>query len=497
MFRPTEELKTWTGDMSLEVASTMPNFRTHVLSNTSDKKILALHPIHSDYLKPLSRPELVELANKIAADIRAAQPNTPQAAANFALEETLRRLMELGVIKKKKTEQQQTPPPNEEGPEAVTTTMPKVEDQSHHMTNKAAEEVGFGGDGSEGTKANMTSPGPAAEQSTFPGSPPSILKKPLPRSDDRNQTALPSGPRALKDVNSPIKDKTLALSSYAYPSPKELAQEYRQNTLFRLEQERRNRFHPNDYLVSDHAMAQHRHPTPKHVRFAPDPSVREFDGAGAPKSAWKETPVVAFAPTQNEDRVVAVEANEEHDRALALALEARDDDSDDDDDGLPPPYNQIEDEDIASPTHNGSRSRQLGRQPQPSPSRQPPTPHTPCDTCAPCLTTKLNTLDLALSSLRHHAHPAARTAISKARRRLHRARHGDEHLLRRARRWTMKADELVMQAMQDAEEGGAYAGFDGDGYVEVGDADDDGGDEWEDDGEWEDVVMTEGPGSSR
>jgi len=103
----TDELKTWAEDMSVEVASTKPNFRTHVLSKTSGKTILALHPIDPEYLQLLSRPELVELANKVATDICVTGPKAPQATTKSSLEETIKRLLKLGVNKKKKKKSKQ------------------------------------------------------------------------------------------------------------------------------------------------------------------------------------------------------------------------------------------------------------------------------------------------------------------------------------------------------------------------------------------------------
>ena len=292
-----DELETWTEDMSVEVASTKPNFRTHVLSKTNGKKILALHSISPEYLQLLSQPELVELANKVATDICLTDPKTPQAASTSSLEETIERLLKLGVNKKNnsKQQQQQAPPAKDEGPKVVTTPEAKVEDKSqdakkHAYTggNAKVAKAHKMENGSEDTKSNTSSPKPSImQQDRLSSSPMSILKvKSSPPCNSNQPRPLP-GPRALKDVNSPLKDKTISLRPGVQPTPKELAKGYRQQVLSRLNEEQRNYFHPGSYSDSDHALNPHHRPTSSRVHFALSPTIQEFDGNRAPNASWE------------------------------------------------------------------------------------------------------------------------------------------------------------------------------------------------------------------
>ena len=65
---------------------------------------MALHPIPSELLRCLTHEERVDLANTIDRAIRAIKPKSPQAADAFTLEETIKRILCLGVNKKKAVE---------------------------------------------------------------------------------------------------------------------------------------------------------------------------------------------------------------------------------------------------------------------------------------------------------------------------------------------------------------------------------------------------------
>ncbi|KAI4938983.1 uncharacterized protein J4E92_000264 [Alternaria infectoria] len=103
MDNQSQTVQTWSLKTTIEEARTKPNFRSYVLSKSSGKTILALHPIAFDFMQEsLVHQERAELASKIDADIRSAKPKTPQAAVSFALEESIKRLCRLGVVKKVK-----------------------------------------------------------------------------------------------------------------------------------------------------------------------------------------------------------------------------------------------------------------------------------------------------------------------------------------------------------------------------------------------------------
>jgi hypothetical protein len=96
--RQNEPVKTWMSDIPLEIAQNQANFCKHVLSKSSGRIILALHPIPSEFLQDMAHRERVDLANTIDRAIRVAKPNTPQTAVTFALE-TIKRILRLGVNK--------------------------------------------------------------------------------------------------------------------------------------------------------------------------------------------------------------------------------------------------------------------------------------------------------------------------------------------------------------------------------------------------------------
>ncbi|KAI4636263.1 hypothetical protein J4E83_001217 [Alternaria metachromatica] len=103
MDNQSQTVQTWSLKTTIEEARTKPNFRSYVLSKSSGKTILALHPIAFDFLQEsLVHQERAELASKIDADICSAKPKTKQAAVSFALEESIKRLCRLGVVKKVK-----------------------------------------------------------------------------------------------------------------------------------------------------------------------------------------------------------------------------------------------------------------------------------------------------------------------------------------------------------------------------------------------------------
>jgi len=103
MDNQSQTVQTWLLKTTIEEARTRPNFRSYVLSKSSGKTILALHPIAFEFLQEnLVHQERTELADKIDADIRSAKPKTKQAAVSFALEESIKRLCRLGVAKKAK-----------------------------------------------------------------------------------------------------------------------------------------------------------------------------------------------------------------------------------------------------------------------------------------------------------------------------------------------------------------------------------------------------------
>jgi len=143
-------------------------------------------------------------------------------------------------------------------------------------------------DESEDTKTNTSSSKPPTlQQDRLSSSPPSILKVRSSPPCNSNQTPLSPGPRALKDVNSPMKDKTISLRSGVHPTPKELAKGYRQQVLSRLNEEQRNHFHPGSYSDSDHALDLGHRATSSRVHFALGPTIQEFDGNRAPNASWE------------------------------------------------------------------------------------------------------------------------------------------------------------------------------------------------------------------
>ncbi|KAI4682237.1 uncharacterized protein J4E88_005127 [Alternaria novae-zelandiae] len=103
MDNQSQTVQTWSLKTTIEEARTKPNFRSYVLSRSSGKTILALHPIAFDFLQEsLVHQERAELASKIDADICSAKPKTKEAAVSFALKESIKRLCRLGVVKKVK-----------------------------------------------------------------------------------------------------------------------------------------------------------------------------------------------------------------------------------------------------------------------------------------------------------------------------------------------------------------------------------------------------------
>jgi hypothetical protein len=95
-----QTIKTWSSNTSIENARTKPNFSTYILSKSSSKTIVALHPIPLTFLLKLTHEEQVELANKTDVDVRSAKPGTAQAAVSFMLEDSIKQLCRLGVNKK-------------------------------------------------------------------------------------------------------------------------------------------------------------------------------------------------------------------------------------------------------------------------------------------------------------------------------------------------------------------------------------------------------------
>jgi hypothetical protein len=91
-------------DIPLETAQSKANFCRHVLFNSSGRIILALHPIPTEFLQEMTLEERIDLANTIDRAIRAIKPKTPQAAFSFTLDETVKRILRLGVNKKKSVE---------------------------------------------------------------------------------------------------------------------------------------------------------------------------------------------------------------------------------------------------------------------------------------------------------------------------------------------------------------------------------------------------------
>lgn len=69
-----QTIKTWSSNTLIENARTKPNFSAYVLSKSSSKTIVALHPIPLKFLLKLTHEERVELANKTDVDIRSAKP---------------------------------------------------------------------------------------------------------------------------------------------------------------------------------------------------------------------------------------------------------------------------------------------------------------------------------------------------------------------------------------------------------------------------------------
>jgi hypothetical protein len=99
-----QQVSTWMADTPLATAQTKANFCRHVLFNSSGRIILALHPIPTEFLQETTLEERVDLANTIERAIHVIKPKTPQAAVSFTLEETVKRILRLGVNKKKSVE---------------------------------------------------------------------------------------------------------------------------------------------------------------------------------------------------------------------------------------------------------------------------------------------------------------------------------------------------------------------------------------------------------
>ncbi|KAI4621102.1 uncharacterized protein J4E87_006730 [Alternaria ethzedia] len=162
MDNQSQTVQTWSLKTTIEEARTKPNFRSYVLSKSSGKTILALHPIAFDFLQEsLVHQERAELASKIDADIRSAKPKTPQTAVSFALEESIKRLCRLGVVKKVKKDVAtsiEPPPPSEPksaetsdvldgkktgalgSPTSVTNTKPSEPGQAMPVRTKVLDE---------------------------------------------------------------------------------------------------------------------------------------------------------------------------------------------------------------------------------------------------------------------------------------------------------------------------------------------------------------------
>jgi hypothetical protein len=62
MARQNEPITPWTYNTPLETAQTKANFCRHVLSKSSGRVILVLHPIPSELLRGLTHEERVNLA---------------------------------------------------------------------------------------------------------------------------------------------------------------------------------------------------------------------------------------------------------------------------------------------------------------------------------------------------------------------------------------------------------------------------------------------------